>query len=740
MEKNDPVSANPAEEPLKTANGGVKTATENQAAEKALNTDDVVVPADADKLVDEASELAKEQTADTPASEPLLASDADVIPANAEKLVNEASELAKEQTADTPASEPLLARDADVIPADAEKLVNEASELAKEETADTPAVQLELPLDADIIPDAADATVNAAAEELREPAPTNMAELIEQAKRVLELDGADITRESINRLRNFYNTLSHPEAKAAEEAKSEDTPESTLPELPSPETVANEEDENFKQILNDIKAKKAAFTARQEEQKAENLKAKNEIIDQINALAEDTDNVNRTFPRYRELQDQFNALGEVPATEETALWKRFQEARERYSDNLKINKELRDYDFKKNLENKELLIAEATKLNEENDIITAFKRLQDLHAKWREIGPVAKELREDIWQKFKDASAEVSKRYQTFFEERKAREVENEQAKTALCVKIEALDWSNLNSFAQWDAMTAEIINAQSEWKTLGFASRKLNTLLFNRFRATCDKFFAAKAEYFKKAKDQMAENLARKTALAEKAEVLKDSTEWKKTTDLLVELQKEWKTIGTVAKKHSDAIWKRFQSACDHFFEQKKAATSTVRQTEHANLQAKRDLIAELEKITPDTPKNEVIQAIANIQSRWKEIGHVPFREKDKVYDQFRAKINEVRKAFDLRESRERMDNFESNISQMEGDQGKLIRERERLARVLETRRTELRTYENNLGFLSAKSKSGNSLVKDFERKIERLKEDIRELEDKIKVLDSKL
>ncbi len=570
---------------------------------------------------------------------------------------------------------------------------------------------------------------------VNEAIPSNMTELIELAKKILELDGADITRDSINRLRSLFNSLSQPVASNNELADIDETEEA------SEQSVAEAtEDEDFKQLLNEIKAKKAAYTSQVEEQKIANLQAKNDIIAQINLLAEDTDNVNRTFPRYRELQDQFNAIGNVPATEETALWKRFQEARERYSDNLKINKELRDYDFKKNLESKELLIAEALKLNEEQDIITAFKRLQDLHAKWREIGPVAKELREDVWQKFKDASAEISKRYQTFFEERKAREVENEQAKTALCVKIEALDFSVLNSFAQWDAMTADIIEAQNEWKKLGFASRKLNTLLFNRFRSTCDKFFAAKAEYFKAAKDQMAENLTRKTALADKAESLKDSTEWKKTADLLVEMQKEWKTIGTVAKKHSDAVWKRFQSACDYFFEQKKAATSGVRQTEHANLQAKRDLIAELDKIAPDTPKNEVIQTIANLQSRWKEIGHVPFREKDKVYEQFRNRINDVRKAFDLRESRERMDKFESNVSQIEGDQNKLMRERERLARILETRRTELRTYENNLGFLSAKSKSGNSLVKDFERKIDHIKDDIRELESKIKLLDSKL
>ena len=303
-----------------------------------------------------------------------------------------------------------------------------------------------------------------------------------------------------------------------------------------------------------------------EEARRKNLEQKNSIIEQIIALAEDTDNVNRTFQQYIDLQAAFNALGEVPPTEETSVWKRFQEARERYSDNLKINKELRDYDFKKNLEQKLLLIDDATALADDEDIITAFRRLQELHDKWRQIGPVAKELRDDIWARFKDASAVINKKYQAFFEERKEREAKNEAAKTALCEQIEALDFSALSSFTAWDQMTTQIIALQNEWKTLGYASRKVNNALFARFRQRCDDFFTAKAAYFKAVKEEYAANLARKTALAEEAEALKDSTEWRKTTDRLVEMQKEWKTIGAVPKKHSDAVWKRFQEACDYF------------------------------------------------------------------------------------------------------------------------------------------------------------------------------
>ncbi len=566
-------------------------------------------------------------------------------------------------------------------------------------------------------------------------APATVDQLLARAAEVEARDAADISRDDVSRLRLQYSALRKAQSEAARSQFIADggDPDKFV------EPAADSDDE-FKRILNNIKDKKAAHLAALETERAANLDRKNAIIDEIIALADDTDNVNRTFPRYRELQDQFNAIGDVPATEETGVWKRFQDARERYSDNLKINKELRDYDFKKNLEQKELLISEATKLNDEKDVIVAFKRLQELHSKWREIGPVAKEIRDEVWQRFKDASIEINKRYQAHFEERKAREAENEAGKTAICERVEALDFSSLKSFAAWEQMTNELKKAQEDWKKLGYASRKMNNALFNRFRATCDTFFVLKAAYFKNVKEELARNLARKNELVEKAEALKDSTEWKKTTDALVALQKEWKTIGTVAKKHSDAVWHRFQAACDHFFEQKKAATSGVRQTEQANLQAKRDLIKELDNITEETPKADAVALINDLQERWKSIGHVPFREKDKVYEAFRTRINEVRTKFDLSDRRGRLERFENAINEAGDDENKLLRERERQMRLLENRRAELRTYENNLGFLSAKSKSGSTLVRDFERKIERLKADITSLEEKINLIDSKL
>lgn len=560
--------------------------------------------------------------------------------------------------------------------------------------------------------------------------------LLAQARELLDKDGAEIQREQIARLRQQYATLRKVEVENEKTAWAEagNAPEDFVP---APDAEAEE----FNKVIEDVRAKKNEWANAQEEARKQNLQAKNEIIEQIIALAEDTDNVNRTFPLYRDLQDRFNAMGEVPATEETSLWKRFQEARERYSDNLKINKELRDYDFKKNLDTKILLIEEAAGLEAEADVITAFRRLQELHDKWRQIGPVAKELREEIWQKFKDASAVVNKKYQAFFEERKAKEAENEAAKTALCERIEALDFSSLSSFAAWEEMTNQIIALQNEWKGLGFAPRKVNNALFARFRQRCDEFFTLKGAYFKNVKEEYAANLAKKTALAERAEALKESTEWRKATDEFVEMQKEWKTIGAVPKKNSDAVWKRFLAACDYFFDKKKQATSGQRAAEQANLKAKKEIIEALEALGKEVETNADAGArLRELQDKWQETGHVPFRDKDKVNDAYRAAVNAVRKALNRSENASRMERFESNIAQIEGDGAKLGRERERLMRALESRRIEIRTYENNLGFLSSKSKSGESMVSEFKRKIERLKEDIASIEEKIKLIDSKL
>ena len=551
--------------------------------------------------------------------------------------------------------------------------------------------------------------------------------LLADALALMEKDAADISNDEIRRLRQHFSMLHKSVDSAAEAAEA--------PAAPS------ETETRFEQTIEALRARKAQYIAEQEALRAANLERKNAIIEQINALAEDTDNVNRTFPRYRELQDEFNAVGDVDPTEETAVWKRFQEAREHYSDNLKINKELRDYDFKKNLADKEALLAEARALAAEEDVISAYRRLQDLHNKWRQIGPVAKELRDEIWNSFRDASAEVNKRYQAFFEARKAREAENETAKTALCEKIEALDLSGLKTFAAWEEATKQIQTMQEEWRKLGFASKKMNRVLFARFRQCCDSFFAAKAEFYRNTREELSSNLAHKQDLVTRAEALQESTDWRKATDEFIAMQKEWKSIGAIPKKYSDDLWKRFTAACDAFFDRKKKEGSGVRNAEVANLRAKREIIGRLSALTDEaTDKDTAIAELRKLQDSWKEIGHVPFREKDKLYEAYRSAVDAVRDHFAIAESRARRQRFEASVNDMKGDDNKLFRERERLVRALDARRNDLRTYENNLGFLNSKSKSGNSLMLDLERRIGRLKADIAELEEKIALLDGNI
>ena len=470
------------------------------------------------------------------------------------------------------------------------------------------------------------------------------------------------------------------------------------------------------------------------------MESKRKIIAEIEAIVADPDNINKQYNRVQQLQQEFKAIGEVPAVNATDMWKSYQKATENFYDLLKMNKELRDYDFKKNLEAKQMLCTEAEELNKCEDVVLAFRKLQDLHNQWREIGPVAKELREELWARFKEASAVINKKYQSFFEQRKEKEKENESAKVALCEKIEAIDTSALKSYAKWDEATKAIIALQEEWKKLGFAARKVNADLFARFRKACDEFFARKAEFFKAMKEELAANLEKKTALCEKAEALKDSTDWKKTADELVALQKEWKTIGPVVKKHSDAVWKRFITACDYFFDQKNKQTSSVRQTEHANLKAKREIIASIKNLLESNGDNaESAKKVRELMKQWQGTGHVPFKEKDKIYNEYREAINAAFDKFDMKEVRANLSNFESSISQL-SDQDKIYRERERLVRTYEQKCNELKTYENNLGFFNAQSKGGNSMLKEVERKIQKIKDDLALLEQKIKLVDEKL
>ena len=592
----------------------------------------------------------------------------------------------------------------------------------------------------EVVETATDETVNQTLEtpEVSEESSTNFAKMdksqLLEALQQLALRPVQEVKDEVARVRAAFLAIRKEEqAKEKQQFLEKGNEEAAFAPM------TDEVEEQFKSVYAEIKEKKAAYNAQQEALKQENLQKKLEIISKITEIAADADNVNRQYNTVKQLQQDFKAIGEVPSENDTEVWKAYQVAVERFYDLLKMNKELRDYDFKKNLEQKQALCAEAEALDEESDIVEAFKKLQALHNTWREIGPVSKEIREELWTRFKNASAVINKKYQAFFEERKLNEKKNADGKEALCVRIEAIGTDDLKTYAAWDEATKAIIALQEEWKTFGFASRKVNADLFARFRKSCDDFFEKKAAFFKKMKEELAANLAKKIELCEKAEALKDSTDWKATTDALVALQKEWKTVGPVVKKHSDAVWKRFIAACDAFFEEKKKQNVNIHSVEHENLKQKKEIIAQIKAIFEDENKDDAPAKVRQLMKQWQEVGHVPYKEKDKIYAEYKALIDKAFEELDMKANKARMANFANSIKQM-GDSNKVYHERERLVRAYEMKSQELKTYENNFGFFNAQSKSGNSLLKEMERKIAKIKEEISILEQKIKMIDEKL
>ena len=494
----------------------------------------------------------------------------------------------------------------------------------------------------------------------------------------------------------------------------------------------------FKNLYADFKAKRAEYLDGIEKAREENLRKKQDILNKLVAISEDIDNVNTRFPEFQQLQQDFKTINDIPATAETEIWKNFQSAVEKFYDHLKMNKELRDLDFKKNLEAKKALIEEAKKLQDESDPVAAFRSLQILHNEWRNVGPVAKELRDTIWDEFKELSTVINKRHQDYFEKRKAEEQINEEEKTKLCEAMEAIDIKALTSFNLWSVETEKVIDLQKKWKEFGFASKKVNNALYSRFRAACDAFFAAKTEYFQKTKDEYAANLVKKVALCEKVEKLKETSDIHKATAEVVKLQGEWKKIGSVPRKVSDEIWSRFQTACNYFFEERKKANAEKRSEEQSNLAAKNDIIAKLKELPLDGDRKEVIGKVKELQAEWQNVGFVPFKMKDKVYAEYREICDKLYNTYDSRESKARMNNFREKVNSMKGgDQAD--KERDKLMRALEGRRNDLKNIENNLGFFNVKSSAGNSLLKEMENKIKRLKEDIAQIEEKIAILNEK-
>ena len=500
-------------------------------------------------------------------------------------------------------------------------------------------------------------------------------------------------------------------------------------------------EEEFKNIMSVIKEKRSALTAELEKQKEMNLQVKLSIIEELKELVESPDDANKSYTEFKKLQQQWNEVKLVPQAKVNELWKNYQLYVEKFYDLLKLNNEFREYDFKKNLEIKTHLCEAAEKLADEADVVSAFHQLQKLHQEFRDTAPVAKELRDEIWARFKAASTTVNRRHQQHFEALKEVEQHNLDQKTVICEIIEAIDYKELTNFASWESKTQEVIALQNKWKTIGFAPQKMNVKIFERFRKACDEFFRKKGEFFKSLKEGMNENLEKKRALCEKAEALKDSTDWKATADELTKLQKEWKTIGPVAKKYSDAVWKRFISACDYFFEQKNKATSSQRSVEQENLEKKKAIIEKLNAIDDQMDTEEATQLVRDLMKEWNGIGHVPFKEKDRIYKQYHSQVDKLFERFNISASNKKLSNFKSTISSIqEGSPQALYREREKLVRAFDNMKNELQTYENNLGFLTTSSKKGNSLLTEINRKVEKLKADIELVKEKIKVVDENI
>lgn len=500
-------------------------------------------------------------------------------------------------------------------------------------------------------------------------------------------------------------------------------------------------EEEFKNIMSVIKEKRSALTAELEKQKEMNLQVKLSIIEELKELVESPDDANKSYTEFKKLQQQWNEVKLVPQAKVNELWKNYQLYVEKFYDLLKLNNEFREYDFKKNLEIKTHLCEAAEKLADEADVVSAFHQLQKLHQEFRDTGPVAKELRDEIWARFKAASTTVNRRHQQHFEALKEVEQHNLDQKTVICEIIEAIDYKELTNFASWESKTQEVIALQNKWKTIGFAPQKMNVKIFERFRKACDEFFRKKGEFFKSLKEGMNENLEKKRALCEKAEALKDSTDWKATADELTKLQKEWKTIGPVAKKYSDAVWKRFISACDYFFEQKNKATSSQRSVEQENLEQKKAIIEKLNAIDDQMDTEEATQLVRDLMKEWNGIGHVPFKEKDRIYKQYHSQVDKLFERFNISASNKKLSNFKSTISSIqEGSPQALYREREKLVRAFDNMKNELQTYENNLGFLTTSSKKGNSLLTEINRQVEKLKADIELVKEKIKVVDENI
>lgn len=556
-------------------------------------------------------------------------------------------------------------------------------------------------------------------------------EVVERLKEIAASDEAP-AKDEIDLLKTVFYKLhiAEREARLKEYIDGGGNPETY-------QVVPDQDEETFKAQMAVIREKRAQIMQQQEAEKQANLEKKLEIIEKIKAMATSPDEAGKSYNEFKELQQQWKDIKNVPADKANELWRNYQLYVEQFYDLLKLNSEAREYDFKKNLEMKTKLCEAAEKLADEEDVISAFHQLQELHQQYREIGPVAKELREEVWARFKAASTVINKRHQQHFEDLRAKEEENLARKTALCEKVEELGKAENKGAADWEKRSKEIIDIQNEWKTIGFAPQKMNVKIFERFRAACDDFFGRKAEYFKALKVTFSENIEKKKALVEKAQALADSTDWKATSDKLIALQKEWKTVGMVPKKLGDQLWQEFLGACNKFFEARNAAGAGQRNEEHANLEKKKGIIEQLKALAENAAEatKEKVQALTE---EYNKVGHVPYKEKDKLYEAYHEVLDRIYKELNISTKRRRLNDFKANIKNVakRGEEA-LDNERGRLARRFEQLKQEIQTYENNLGFLNASSKKGNSLIDEMNRKVQHLRDDLELVRQKIKAID---
>ena len=556
-------------------------------------------------------------------------------------------------------------------------------------------------------------------------------EVVERLKEIAASDKAPV-KDEIDLLKTVFYKLhiAEREARLKEYIDGGGNPETY-------QVVPDQDEETFKAQMAVIREKRAQIMQQQEAEKQANLEKKLKIIEKIKAMTTSPDEAGKSYNEFKELQQQWKDIKNVPADKANELWRNYQLYVEQFYDLLKLNSEAREYDFKKNLEMKTKLCEAAEKLADEEDVISAFHQLQELHQQYREIGPVAKELREEVWARFKAASTVINKRHQQHFEDLRAKEEENLARKTALCEKVEELGKAENKGAADWEKRSKEIIDIQNEWKTIGFAPQKMNVKIFERFRAACDDFFGRKAEYFKALKVTFSENIEKKKALVEKAQALADSTDWKATSDKLNALQKEWKTVGMVPKKIGDQLWQEFLGACNKFFEARNAAGAGQRNEEHANLEKKKGIIEQLKALAENAAEatKEKVQALTE---EYNKVGHVPYKEKDKLYEAYHEVLDRIYKELNISTKRRRLNDFKANIKNVakRGEEA-LDNERGRLARRFEQLKQEIQTYENNLGFLNASSKKGNSLIDEMNRKVQHLRDDLELVRQKIKAID---